>query len=122
MSKIGETVRSYVWWMYPRGSVPYDVMVTLILAFVFLAPLFINFGDKPVERSPHQTEVVVTPNGNGFIYKVDASAVNGGSDQEIRESLTRILEPIAGEISIDHYQPVRDNKNKVVAYQVWAHH
>jgi hypothetical protein len=122
MSKLGQTIKSYIWWMYPRGSVPYDVMVTLILAFIFLAPLWVNFRDKPVERSPHQTEVLVTPAGDGFIYKIDATAVKSGSDEEVRDSLTRILEPIAGEITIDHYQAVRDGKRNVVAYQVWAHH
>ena len=122
MSELGQTIKAYIWWMYPRGSVPYDVMVTLILAFIFLAPLWINFRDKPVERSPHQTEVVVRPEGNGFVYKVDATAVKGGNDEEIRDSLQRILEPIAGEISIDRYQLVRDSKHNVVAYEVWGHH
>src|ERR1700751_4984015 len=105
MGKITQTIRGYIWWMYPRGSMPYDVMVTLILAFIFLGPLWINFRDKPVERSPHQTEVVVRAEGNGFVYKVDAAAVKAGSDEDIRESLTRVLEPIAGEITIDRYQP-----------------
>ena len=122
MGKISETIKGYIWWMYPRGSVHYDVMVTLILAFIFLAPLWINFRDKPVERSPNQTEVVVKQEGNGFVYKVDASAVKADSDADIRESLERVLAPIAGEISIDRYEPVRDNKHKVVGYQVWAHH
>jgi hypothetical protein len=97
-------------------------MVTLILAFIFLVPLWINFRDKPVERSPHQTEVVVTPAGDGFVYKVDAAAVKADSDDDIRESLERVLTPISGEITIDRYQTVEDNKHRVVAYQVWAHH
>jgi hypothetical protein len=122
MSKVGETIRGYIWWMYPRGSVHYDVMVTLILAFIFLGPIWINFRDKPMERSPHQTEVVVRPEGNGFVYKVDAAAVNGTDQDTIEESLQRVLEPIAGEISIDRYQAVRDSKHEVVAYEVWAHH
>ncbi len=122
MGKISETVKGYIWWMYPRGSVHYDVMVTLILAFIFLAPLWINFRDKPAERSPHQTEIVVTPEGNGFVYKDDASAVKAGSDDEIEESLERVLTPIAGEITIDRFQPITDSKQRVTAYQVWAHH
>jgi len=121
MSKFSQTLSGYIWWTYPRGSVPYDIMVTLILAFIFLAPLVINFGDKPTVRAPHQTEIVVRPDGNGFLYKVDAAAVQGGDDEQIRESLLRVLEPISGEITIDHYQAVRDAKHKTVAYQVWAH-
>jgi hypothetical protein len=122
MSKFTDTIKAYIWWMYPRGSVHYDVMVTLILAFIFLGPIWINFRDKPLERLPHQTEVVVRSEGNGFVYKVDAAAVNGSSDDAIRGSLERVLEPIAGEITIDRYEPVRDSKRNVVAYEVWAHH
>ena len=121
MGKISQTVKGYIWWMYPRGSVHYDVMVTLILAFIFLTPLWINFRDKPVERSPYQTEVLVKPEGNGFLYTVDAAEVKPGSDDEIREALLRAIEPIAGEIRIDRYEVVRDSKRKVTAYKVWGH-
>jgi len=121
MGKISQTVKSYIWWMYPRGTVHYDVMVTLILAFIFLAPLWINFKDKPVERSPNQTEVVVKPEGNGFIYTVDAAAIRPGSDGEIREEMLRVIEPVAGEVTIERPEPVRDNKHKVIAYKVWGH-
>lgn len=121
MNKLGQVLGGYLWWTSPRGSVPYDIMVTLILAFIFLAPLAINFGDKATVRAPHQTETVVRPDGSGFLYKVDAAAVTEGSDAQIRESLLRVLEPISGEITIDHYQAVRDSKHKVIAYQVWAH-
>jgi hypothetical protein len=121
MSKLAQTVKGYFWWTYPRGSVPYDVMVTLILAFIFLTPIWINFRDKPVERSPHQTEVVVQQEGDGFLYKVDASAVKPGSDSETRESLLRIVEPIAGYVTIDRYEPVRDGSHNLVAYKVWVH-
>jgi hypothetical protein len=121
MGKISQTIKGYIWWMYPRGSVPYDVMVTLILAFIFLAPLWINFRDKPVERSPYQTEVVVKPEGNGFLYKVDAEAIQPGSDDQVRDQLLRAIEPIAGEIHIDRYEAVRNNKHNIVAYNVWGH-
>ena len=121
MSKFGQTVKGYFWWTYPRGSVHYDVMVTLILAFIFLAPIWVNFRDKPQERPPHQTEVIVQQEGDGFVYKVDASAVKAGSDAEIRESLLRIIEPVAGEVTIDRYEPVRDGNHNLIAYKVWGH-
>ena len=121
MGKVSQTIKSYIWWTYPRGSVPYDVMVTVILAFIFLTPLWLNFRDKPQERPPRQTEVVVQQEGDGFIYKVDPSAVKPGSDAEIRESLLRVIEPVAGEITIDRYEVERDSNHKVVAYKVWGH-
>jgi hypothetical protein len=121
MGKISQTIKGYIWWMYPRGSVHYDVMVTLILAFIFLAPLWINFRDKPTVRSPNQAEVVVKPEASGFLYTVDAAAIKPGADEEIREALLRVIEPVAGEISIDRYEAVRDNKHNIVAYKVWGH-
>jgi len=120
MSKFSQTLKGYFWWTYPRGSVHYDVLVTLILGFIFLVPFWVNFRDKPTLRPPRQTEVVVQPVGNGFLYRVDASAVNSASDADIRESLERVIEPITGYIIIDRYEAVRDNKHDVIAYKVWG--
>jgi hypothetical protein len=121
MGKIGQTIKGYIWWMYPRGSVHYDVMVTLILAFIFLAPLWINFRDKPIERSPNQTEVVVKPEGMGFVYTVNARTIRPGTDDEVRDELLRAIEPVAGEIRLDRYEVVRDDKRNIIAYKVWGH-
>ena len=121
MGKVSQTVRGYIWWMYPRGSVHYDIMVTLILAFIFLGPIWINFRDKPQPRPLHQTEVLVKPDGNGFIYTVDAAALTLGSNDHLRDELVRVIEPVAGEVQIDRFEPVRDDKGKTVAYKVWGH-
>jgi len=121
MSSFTRTLKGYFWWTYPRGSMPYDVMVTLILAFIFLAPHWINFRDKPQPRPPRQAEVVVQQVGDGFLYTVDAGNVRTGSDAAVRESLLRVIEPIAGDITIDRYQAVRDKDHNVTAYKVWAH-
>lgn len=119
MSRIWQTIRGYIWWTHDRGSMHYDVMVTLILAFIFLAPYWINFKDKPVERTPHQTEVVVSPDGqSGFIYEVPASAVTGRNADAIEGDLLRVIEPIAGEVEITSYEKVRDNKGRLIAYRV----
>ena len=121
MGKFSQTIRGYIWWMYPRGSVHYDVMVTLILAFIFLTPLWINFRDKPQPRPLKQTEVLVKPDGNGFVYTVDAAAIAPASGSEVREALLRVIEPVAGEVHIERYEAVRDSKDKIIAYKVWGH-
>ena len=96
-------------------------MVTLILLFVFLSPLWINFNDRPAERNPHATGVVVYPDGSGgLIYQVDAKAVEPGDDATVRDQLLRIIEPVSGEITISHYEPVLDKKGKTISYKVWA--
>jgi hypothetical protein len=120
MSRIWKTIRSYILWTYERGSMQYDIMVTLILVFIFLAPVWVNFKDKPVERAPHQTGVVVFPDGqSGFVYQVDATAVRG-DPASVESDLLRVIEPISGEVDITRYEAVRDAKGHIVVYKVWA--
>ena len=60
MNAIWRTIRGYILWQYERGTLHYDIMVTLIMMFVLFSPRVINFNDKPIARNPHPTEVVVT--------------------------------------------------------------
>ncbi len=129
MSKIWEIVRGYILWSYERGSLHYDVMVTLILAFIFLAPLWVNFKDKPTERTPHQCGVVIIAEGESglFIYQMDGNMVSvrtvcpvGGNDPAIRAALLRVIEPIAGEADLVRYQGVCDKNGRVLSYKAWV--
>jgi hypothetical protein len=118
MSKVWRTFRSYIWWTHQRGGFHYDVMVTLILLFIFVAPYWISFNDKPTERNPHQTAVVtIIPDGGDFIYQIDASAVRGDNDAEIRSDLMRVIEPIAGEVVVLRYDTERDAKGHIRSYR-----
>ena len=121
MTTIWRTIRDYILWSYERGTIQYDVMVTLILLFVFLSPVWVNFNDKPIERNPHPTGVVVVPDpGGGFIYQIQSTAVSGKDEAAIREQLLRIIEPIAGEVTISKWEPVPDRSGHVVSYRVWV--
>jgi hypothetical protein len=121
MLGIWRTIRGYILWSYERGTIQYDVMVTLILLFVLLSPRWIAFNDKPIERNPHPIGVTVVSDGrDGFIYQIEASAVQGKDDAQIRRELLRIIEPISGEMTITTYEAVRDGKGNVTAYKVWA--
>jgi hypothetical protein len=113
-------VRGFILWSHERGTIQYDVMVTLILLFVFFSPRLINFNDRPVERNLHSTGVMVYPDGaGGLVYQVDARAVQPGDDDSTRNQLLRVIEPISGEISISRYEPIND-KGKIVGYKVWV--
>jgi hypothetical protein len=121
MSGIWRTIRDYIFWSYERGTIQYDVMVTLILLFVFLSPKLINFKDKPVEHNPHRTGVAVVPDGNGgLIYQIEAAAVAGKDDDAIHDQLLEIIEPISGEVSITKIEPVYDSAGHVLSYKVWV--
>jgi hypothetical protein len=122
MSPVWRTLRGYIFWSYERGTLHYDVMVTLILFFVFLSPYWINFKDKPVERNPHRTGVVVLPDDQGgLIYQIDARAIQGKDEAAIRTELLSIIEPISGEVNILKYEAAeRDKSGRILTYKVWV--
>jgi hypothetical protein len=121
MNSIWRIIRGYVLWSYERGSLHYDVMVTLILVFVFLSPYWINFKDKPIDRVPHQTGVLIQPDGHGgFIYQIEGSALSGQTDSELRAQMLAIVEPIAGAAAISKYETVKDKSGRVLTYKVWV--
>lgn len=121
MTGIWRTIRDYLFWSYERGTIQYDIMVTLILLFVFLSPRVINFKDKPVERNPQSTGVAVVPDGQGgLIYQIEAAAVVGKDDSAIRSALLQVIEPISGEVSITKIEPVRDGSGHIQSYKVWV--
>lgn len=60
------------------------------------------------------------PEGDGFIYQIECSAITATDDSTIREEMLRIMEPISGEVSISRYEVVRDRQGHVQTYKVWA--
>jgi hypothetical protein len=121
VNPVWRTIKGFIFWSYERGTVQYDVMVTLILIFVFFSPLVISFNDRPVERNPHATGVLVYPDGKGeFIYQLEAKAITGNDDSAIRAALLRVIEPISGSVDISHYETVTDEKGRILAYKVWV--
>jgi hypothetical protein len=120
-------LKSYFFWSHERGSFHFDVMVTLILVFVFVSPRFINFQDRPVSVVPlHASEVLVKETGTAgegarFVYDVRAEDVKGAKgDAEIRAALLRVIEPISGDVTLTGYTPLLDAKGHVQAYEATA--
>ncbi len=83
MRKVWETIKGYIWWTHQRGSFHYDVMVTLILLFIFVTPHFINYKDKPAERSPRREKCAGDAGRRErLIFRVDARDVKGATPEE----------------------------------------
>jgi len=120
-------LKRYFWWTFERGSLHYDVMVTVILLFIFLAPRFIDFKDRPVTTvATHASEVLVREagsvgNSSRFLYQIrteDMGTVK--TDAERQEAILRVVEPISGEVTIEKYEPVTDANGRVIAYNAWV--
>ena len=61
-------LKRFIWWEYKRASWQYDVMVGLILAFIFFTPRE-WFRDQP--RIPRASSIAMLP-GDPGVYWVDA--------------------------------------------------
>ena len=121
MNAIWRTIRGYILWQYERGTLHYDIMVTLIILFVLFSPSVIHYNDKPIARIPHPTDVVVTGDGQGhLLYQIAAGAVSPGDDRAVRDQLLHIIEPISVAVSIVYYEPVVDASGRVQSYKVVA--
>jgi hypothetical protein len=134
---MNKTLKSYFFWTHSRGSFHYDVMVTLILLFIFVTPHLWNYGDKPPKdldtTLPMQVE---GDGGHGLKITVKAEAVrapveNGqqgailddkADERMLHKAIKVALEPITGdEFFLERYQPVRDAQGRIVGWQAWVH-
>ncbi|HEY0785382.1 MAG TPA: hypothetical protein VGD62_05885 [Acidobacteriaceae bacterium] len=115
---------SYIFWKYERGSLHYDVMVSLILAFIFISPHLINYRDHPVAGNLSPTQVLVRPTSQGLVYEIPADQVHAGVGLlagQLAEPLAEAIAPISGPVKVDRYEALKDASGKVTAYKVWAH-
>jgi hypothetical protein len=123
---VGQVLKSYFYWTYTRGSFHYDVMVTLILAFIFITPWLWDYGDKPRSTALNTQPMVVTGDGaHGVIVTLTASDVNvppASSDAAIKKALKKAMEPVLGDsMFVERWQLTRDPNGNPVSWKVWAH-
>ena len=117
-------VKNYIFWKYNRGSFHYDVMVTLILLFIFVTPHLWSYHDHPVADNLAPTTVLVRPTGSGVIYEIPADQVHpatGVLAGGMQAPLTLAIAPVSGPVVVDRWEPLKDDSGKVTAYKVWAH-
>ena len=119
-------LKSYSYWTYPRGNFHYDVMVTVILAFIFITPQLWDYGDKPASTAATTQPVLVTGDGShGLIITVQASDVNvpaASSDAVIKKALRKAMEPVLGDsVFVERWELSRDDQGNPRAWKIWAH-
>jgi hypothetical protein len=124
---VKQVLLSYFYWTYPRGCFHYDVMVTLILIFIFVTPQIPgwNYGDKPSSiAGPLHPIQVVGNDGHGLIVTVqasDADVPSGASDAAVKKALRKAIEPVTGDaVFVEHWETVIDAQGNL-AWKVWAH-
>ena len=123
---MNKLLKSYFYWTYPRGCFHYDVMVTLILAIIFITPHLWDYGDKPSRAAGPQHPIqVVGDGGRGLIVTVQAADVSiepntTDSAQVVKKALRKAIEPVTGDaVSVEHWETVTDAQGNL-SWKVWA--
>lgn len=119
-----QVLHSYFYWTYTRGSFHYDVMVTLILLFIFVTPHLWNYGAKPSLAAGPVHPMQVVANGRGVILTVQAADVSvpaGATEKETKKALRQAIEPVMGDsVFVEKWETVTDAQG-ILTWKVWAH-
>ena len=114
-------LHSYIFWTYERGSFHYDVMVTLILLFLFISPHLIDFHDRPIPEVPQRShEVLVRSDGldgHRFVYEIRIDDLEGATNSsDLQNRIATIVHAMAGDAQVRDIKPVTDPHGRIVAY------
>jgi len=127
--KVKKILKSYFYWTYPRGCFHYDVLVTVILLFIFLTPQIPgwSYGDQPSPTAgPLHPIQVIADGERGLIVTVQSSDVNlslntSASKAVVKKALRKAIEPVTGDaVFVEHWETVTDAQGNS-AWKVWAH-
>ena len=105
-------MKRFLLWSFERGSVQYDVICVVILAFIFLTPTA-AFNDRPeYMRVPENQIIRQTRDDDGrTVYTVKVNTEQAAIDH---------LQTMLGKpVTISRSQPVYDTTGVLVAYSIW---
>ncbi len=119
LKKLGTVIRRGLFWTYDRGTWQYDVMVALILAFIFLTPRS-WFGDRPVSPLPPQEIVLLLNEPTQMVYQIPISLMELDAEASLDRSAERVLETHTGKsMEVIRVEPgPKDSLGKVISYAV----
>src|SRR3990170_623444 len=123
LGKFGAAIYRGLFWTYERGTWQYDVMVALILPFIFLTPRT-WFHDQP--NLPEASGVVLlSSNPHEKVYQLRAALLEleqeTKAEDAIRKGAERVLQSYTGKpVQITRIKPEMDARGEVVSYAVWV--
>jgi hypothetical protein len=105
-------MKRFLLWSFERGSVQYDVICVVILAFIFLTPSS-AFHDRPeFMRIPPDQSIRQTRDDQGHtVYTVKVNNEQAAIDR---------LQALLGKpVTVARSEPVYDTTGLLVAYSIW---
>ena len=108
-------LRPAIFWSYKRGSWQYDIMVALVLVFIFVTPRS-WFRDQP--RMAGAQHIVMLPSEEGrTVFWVDPDVISDPSPQALQRQIRTLLEQRTGRKLADlEVEPSRDSESRLNGY------
>lgn len=105
-----------LFWDFPRASWQYDVVVALILAFIFLTPRDF-FKDQPRASS-----VVLLPASHGHsVYWIEPDLLSGLPAQEQNQKAASLLRNrTKNEVKLVRLEPIFDAEEEIRGYMAYT--
>ena len=112
-------LKRFILWDFPRASWQYDVMVAIILAFIFLTPRA-WFHDQP--RILNASSIVLLHKENGGSkYWVPAGLVAGIAENQIAAAIIPSLQALGDRhLNVLRVERVLDSEDEPLGYTVFT--
>lgn len=109
-------MKKFLFWEYKRGSLQYDLMVGLILAFIFLTPRSI-FRDQP-----RATNIAMLPGGNGAVqFWMEPELLSSIPEGQRVERANQLLRHRTGKAQrVTRLEPIFDSEQEIKGFLAYA--
>ena len=111
------SLKRFILWDYPHGSRAYDVMVALILAFIFLTPRDF-FRDQPKASS-----VVMLPGESGSsVFWIDTELLVSYPEEERPDRAAALIRARSKgrRLSLLRLEPIFDSEEEIKGFMAIA--
>lgn len=105
-------MKRLIFWEFPRASWQYDVVVGLILAFIFLTPRSI-FKDQPRPSSIVQ----MASEQGALVYWLETDLLAGTTDSDRPKRASELIFNRTGKrLNVSRVEPLLDTENETKGY------
>jgi hypothetical protein len=110
-----EGLKRFILWDYPRAGWQYDVMVGVILAFIFLTPRE-WFRDQP-----KASNIVMIPAEHGNAFFIEPELLEGVPESNWQATATAMVSARAGSrYTVKRVKPIFDSEQEIKGYMAFT--
>ncbi len=119
MGQILSGIKRFILWDYARATWQYDVMVGVILAFIFLTPKT-WFRDQP--RVPQANRIALLPANHGHdVFWIEADLLAATPETEQKKLVSDMLKHQTGvQHTVVSIEPIIDSEEETRGYIVYT--